>query len=284
MKSSGLPPDLCETHSVGPDTREWMLSPHMAPGLNACGIFLTGWSEARPGFTFIRPRFPMSQVLVCTGGHGQVWVDGKWMDCGEGMAYVTPCHIFHAYRALPDSIWTVYWVTYHISIVEAKEPLLLPTDPKPLVSAIRHLYDEATGIADRQTLMHWSQLVHTGAQRIVRPVSYDPRLRRLWRTVQEKPQHPWDVTQLAAEVGISDEHLRRLCQKEVGCSPMDYVTQLRMQHAVALLATGAYPMTVIAERVGYSSPFAFSAAFKRVLGIPPSQYIASKLSPSHDAL
>lgn len=194
------------------------------------------------------------------------------------MTYITPGHVFHAYRALPDILWTVYWVIYHAGIVEIREPRLLPADPKPLTSAIRHLYEEATGVADPKTLNHWTHLVHTGAQRIIRPVYYDPRLRRLWRAVQEKPQFPWDITRLAAEAGISDEHLRRLCQREVGCSPMDYVTQLRMQHAIALLATRAYTMTMVAQRVGYSSPFAFSAAFKRVLGVPPSQYIAAKLS------
>jgi len=59
---------------------------------------------------------------------------------------------------------------------------------------------------------------------------------------------------------------------------MEHVTQIRMQHAVALLATGYYSVTAVSERVGYSSPFAFSAAFKRVLGVPPSQYVTAKLS------
>ena len=272
--------ELRETHSIGRQTREWIVTPQMSSTLSECGIFLIGWSEAREGFRFVRPRFPLSQVLVCTEGIGDVWVDGAWMECGAGMAYLTPPHVFHAYRARPEGVWTIYWVTYHAAVVDGKAPLLLRTDPGPLAAAIRHLYGETTGVADRHTISQWSQLVHTSASRVVRPLSYEPRLRRLWHRVSERPDIAWDVTNLAAAIGISGEHLRRLCQQEHGCGPMEHVTQIRMQHAVALLASGYYTVTAVSERVGYSSPFAFSAAFKRVLGVSPSLYVTTKLSAS----
>jgi AraC-like DNA-binding protein len=279
------PEELRETHSVGSRTREWMVTKELSPTLADHGIFLCGWSEARQGFRFVRPRFPMSQVLVCTSGQGEVWIDGAWVECGPGMAYLTPSHVLHAYQARAGQPntgppWVVYWVTYHTPMVEGKRPLLVQSDPEAFSDAIRHLYSEVHSVADQGTVARWTHLVHTSAERIARPAYGDPRLHRLWEAVLSAPDHPWNVELLAAQIGISGEHLRRLCLREVGCAPMEHVAHLRMQYAVSLFTSGRYTVTAVAERVGYNNPFAFSAAFKRILGIAPSQYVSMKLHPS----
>lgn len=273
-----------ETHSIGSRTREWIVTSELSPTLVDHGIFLCGWSEARHGFSFARPHFPMSQILACVSGIGEVWVDGEWQECGPGKCYLTPSHVFHAYRVRKshrpaDPPWLVYWVTYHTSMVEGKRPLLIQADPQRLSDAIRHLHAEALSFADTGTLARWTHLVHTCAERIAHPTFGDPRLHRLWDAVLNAPDYSWTIHTLAERAGMSGEHLRRLCQKEVGCSPMEHVAHLRMQYAVSLFTTGRYTVAAVAERVGYNTPFAFSAAFKRILGVAPSQYVATKLQP-----
>ncbi len=59
-----------------------------------------------------------------------------------------------------------------------------------------------------------------------------------------------------------------------GTSPARVVERLRMDEACRLLAENPHPIEVIADQVGYASPFSFSAAFKRVVGEPPSRYRA----------
>ncbi len=53
---------------------------------------------------------------------------------------------------------------------------------------------------------------------------------------------------------------------------MDRITWMRMDRAAALLGRSVLTIATVAEAVGYSSPFAFSTAFKRKMGIPPSAY------------
>jgi AraC-like DNA-binding protein len=45
-----------------------------------------------------------------------------------------------------------------------------------------------------------------------------------------------------------------------------------MEEASRLLTESAHSIDVIADQVGYASAFSFSAAFKRVVGMPPSQF------------
>jgi AraC-like DNA-binding protein len=45
-----------------------------------------------------------------------------------------------------------------------------------------------------------------------------------------------------------------------------------MRHAASLLASDFYTIETVAQKVGYDNPFAFSTAFKRVMGVSPSAY------------
>ncbi|GCE46028.1 AraC-like DNA-binding protein [Thermosporothrix hazakensis] len=267
--------DLRETHIVGADTDEQMVGKQACPALGFYRIQLTGISKALPPFRFVRVRPSMSQILVCLSGCGSVLIDGQWTPCTRGMAYVTPPDCLHAYHA--ESAWEICWITYNEDppgqpMVAVKRPTLLEIDPYPLAASIEGLYREYIGAAEQAVMQQWTQLIHIHAQRIVGPVHMERRLQQLWERVNADIAAPWTNERLAAKIGISSEQLRRLCQHYLGRSPMKHVTLLRMRRAITLLASEYYTIEEISERVGYENPFAFSTAFKRLMGISPSQY------------
>jgi len=71
---------------------------------------------------------------------------------------------------------------------------------------------------------------------------------------------------------MSEEHLRRMCKKQLGRSPVQQLTFLRMQRACELLATTEEKVDTIAHQVGYSSGAHFSNAFTKWVGVRPSEY------------
>ncbi len=265
--------DLRETHMLGAQTREWLVSAALCPALAPHGILLAGLTDAGPGFRFVRPAPRWGQLLICTAGVGWVWVDGEWLRCEAGTAYVTPAGVLHAYQADSDTRWELCWVQSSEDwLCLADAPRLLSVDTAPLASALTGLRREVTEAADAALLPPWAFLVAAYARRMVRPEAGDPRLRRLWEAVGADLAYPWTVEALAALANISGEHLRRLCRRHLGRSPMSHVTALRMRLAMALLASESYTIETVAQQVGYDSPFAFSAAFKRHQGVSPSEY------------
>ncbi len=58
----------------------------------------------------------------------------------------------------------------------------------------------------------------------------------------------------------------------VGEPPHSYLTRWRMHLAARALRSESASTGEIADRVGYTSEGAFSKAFKRLLGITPSEY------------
>jgi AraC-like DNA-binding protein len=62
----------------------------------------------------------------------------------------------------------------------------------------------------------------------------------------------------------------------VGQPPMHYLTNWRMQLAANQLRSGIEGVAVIANLVGYESEAAFSRAFKKAVGMPPSRWRAHR--------
>ncbi|MCP3097274.1 AraC family transcriptional regulator [Myxococcus sp. K15C18031901] len=100
----------------------------------------------------------------------------------------------------------------------------------------------------------------------------DPTLARALGCLHEAPGTDWSVSELARRVGTSRATLARRFSAEVGTTPLEYLTQLRMREAAHQLKQGQDGLAAIASRVGYTSEFAFNRAFRRVMGVPPGEY------------
>jgi AraC-like DNA-binding protein len=102
--------------------------------------------------------------------------------------------------------------------------------------------------------------------------SADPRLSAALQAVHENAAHPWTVPELAAVSGLSRAAFARAFREALGQAPMQYLTQWRMTLARDHLRADDLTLAQIAAAVGYGSPFAFAAAFRRHHGTPPGTW------------
>lgn len=102
--------------------------------------------------------------------------------------------------------------------------------------------------------------------------AHDPVLGPTLRLLEEDLARPWTLESLAHEVGVSRAALARRFTEALGEPPMSYLTTRRLDLAADLLREPELTIAAIAHQVGYGSPFALSAAFKRVRGVSPSQH------------
>ena len=114
----------------------------------------------------------------------------------------------------------------------------------------------------------------------------DPGRPEWWRTqgdsvvgravqlMHEDPGRSWTLDKLASEVCASRASLARRFHDIVGEPPMTFLKNWRMALAADLLSQPDETVGTVAEKVGYSSPFAFSAAFKRMRGLSPHEHRA----------
>ncbi len=268
-----------ETEVVGLGTIEQRVGRTEVPALWDQGISLAGTSNAVNEFNFVRWSPTFAQVLVTLTGHGCVWADNRWLTVGPGTAYITPPGKFHAYSTAPTTDrWEVGWVVVpHQSPVPfphlPAEPTVVACDSVVFGSALVGLIHEARDRADLAMLDAWTRLVRGLATRAAGLAPRDTLVDLLWRKVGTRLAHPWTLSEMSGALGCSEEHLRRLCQRRHGCSPMRHLVALRMRHAAGLLAETHLTIAAIGHAVGYENEFAFSNAFKRwSRGTPPSSY------------
>jgi AraC-like DNA-binding protein len=100
----------------------------------------------------------------------------------------------------------------------------------------------------------------------------DPSMSAALRAMQDRPSEPWTVASLASEAGLSRAAFARRFTELTGRPPLTYLTWWRMTVAARLLQSTDATVAAVAGRVGYSSEYAFSKAFKRELGSPPARY------------
>jgi AraC-like DNA-binding protein len=100
----------------------------------------------------------------------------------------------------------------------------------------------------------------------------DPVVAQAVRLLQESPAEAWTVGTLARQARVSRATLARRFADVVGQPPMEFLTQWRVTLAADLILDPAETVASVARTVGYSSPYALSAAFKRVRGVSPHQH------------
>jgi len=104
------------------------------------------------------------------------------------------------------------------------------------------------------------------------PMGRDPRLVRICSLILAEPGDGRGLAEWATEVGASSRTLARLFSAELGLSFGQWRQQARIFLALPRLAAGE-AVTLVALDLGYETPAAFAAMFRRVMGCPPSRYL-----------
>ncbi|MEV5832141.1 helix-turn-helix transcriptional regulator [Nocardia sp. NPDC052112] len=164
---------------------------------------------------------------------------------------------------------------------------LEPVDEPPI--SVRPLTDARAGPAAGQTrnpadaiaaarreraeavvfdLLEPVDVIPVGARRPM-----DTRAGQVADALTRNPADPRTLAEFAVDAATSPRTLARLFLAETGISFGQWRTQIRLAASLPLLAEGL-PIARIAGRIGYATPSAYVAAFRRTVGVSPGRYFA----------
>ena len=150
----------------------------------------------------------------------------------------------------------------------AREVLLVLTGPRNHDPAARPLGRAAR---DRLRRVLVDELHEAPEQPLQLPEPADDRLRALARLLAENPADNRSLAQLGRAVGAGARTLSRLFHDELGMTFYEWRTQLRVCHALVLLADGQ-DTTRVAHACGWANPSHFIAAFAGLVGTTPGRH------------
>lgn len=269
---------MTETTVDGAKTRRWVVEAGECAALAVHRFARLGIDAAVAPYRRVRMSPAGSFVLACVSGQGRILLKGKWQRVKAGRVCLAPPRVPNAFCAEGTEPWVFAWLRYEEPIflspmVGAESPVMPTADARELWRVVEGFRTEWQGQRDPAMLHHWLELVQGLVKRWSRPWwRGEPRVAALWAAVQEDLKRDWTLEELAHRCCCSAEHLRRLCLRELGRSPMQHLTSLRMDHARRLLETTTDKLEVVAAEVGYANAAIFCRVFKRWVGMAPGEY------------
>jgi AraC-like DNA-binding protein len=110
------------------------------------------------------------------------------------------------------------------------------------------------------------------------PTPTDPRLQQVCALLLEGRGRAWNLDRLARQSGASTRTLARLFRRELKTTFLRWRQHADIARAVSQLADGASVKTA-AHGAGYDSASAFTAMFRRALGVTPTRYMRRRADP-----
>jgi AraC-like DNA-binding protein len=203
----------------------------------------------------------------------------------QGDLWLIPVNRPHHY-ILDRKHWNIFW--FHLGdtpdwehLKEQKPRVLTQRyNAKRILEAMEGMIFEGIHRASgwEHNLENYAEILATCIRRILSPSDNpgDRRIRfelgQLWEKVNADIARNWSVKELADELFISEPQLYRYTEKYSKSSPLAMVTRLKMEYASNLLLRTDEPLYLIAGKTGYSTPFAFSKAFKKYSSKSPREF------------
>lgn len=275
---ASIPGDICQIpedrrhRDEGSGFSQVTVSWSECPPFMGHGITSAGITECGAGFTVSGQPGRDWALMATLSGSGEIWIDGAWKPWSANQAAVLPSHVFHHYRHRQGT-WRLCWVVQRSGedLPLPSAPTLLPFRSDLLAAAIEGCRQERGTGHGREAQHHWAALVALQMRRCL-DAEHDQRLDAVWDAVLADPAQDWTLGDLARLAGCGIEALRLAVHGQTGHSPMAHVTWLRIRRAASQLLLGDERVSAIAAEVGYENPFAFSVAFKRLMGVSPAVY------------
>lgn len=144
-----------------------------------------------------------------------------------------------------------------------RELILVAVDQNPLY--------ENDSAESRIISVILDQLLTLSTAPLSLPMPEDRRLRRIAQALLNNPSDTRSLASWANRVGSSERTVSRLYISQTGMSFAAWRQQRRLLQALEWLARGK-PVTRIAMDLGYASTSAFTAMFRRAMGVSPTRY------------
>lgn len=276
---------------VSPEMRRWGL-----------GVTASGFTRVPPGSPY--PPKPHPEDHRLDWAHGRVLdavqivlisAGGGWLETSHckprrvetGMVFLLLPRLWHRYRPDPGTGWEESWIEVQGPVVN--ELLKARTFPEGAIlrtGAVEAGLDEVLESIHCQARKGANGFNPEFSAAALRALAICERLgstdaisSRVQRAVRDAERYlaghagePVNLEALAARLGVAYSHFRRAFRAKTGYAPWQYVIHLRLVRARRLLASSDAKLDEIAGRVGFSSGFHLSTAFKQAYGLSPSHW------------
>lgn len=288
MKLNAFLPKILTWHSSDNEAFVYFGDEHAGSQLH---LKQCGYMYCKNGYSHgpaIRDHLLIHFVI---SGKGEVSVEGKRFEVGEGQLFVIPPHVRSYYRADQITPWSYYYVGFVGEFSRALMDFFHQDQENmyrreysmdkfcPVLEQMCSRMLEEDGYLHLMSGMYLlaGMLCDT---RSVGDMEYDPAnqeqaeplINRVVAKIERECNTPITVQQIADELGVNRSYLTENFKKYTGWTVKGYLMEQRMEYAKLQIRNLELDIQHVAANCGYNDPLFFSRIFKKYVGCSPSEY------------
>lgn len=235
--------------------------------------------------------YDFPQLFITRKGEGEINIDGETYKLSENTVFYIPPFCPHSYHALTEE-WYLDWVCFSgsdvIPLMEKwglnKFAFFNNSDSERMHRVMNKMYytiksDKLYGnhYASAQLydlLIEYRKVADNRISSIYTSRSY--ALADVLEYIEEHYQEHLKLSDLAKVADVTEQHLCRLFKKNFQLRPMEYLAQVRVQHAKDLLVYTDKSIGEISDETGFQDSSYFSVVFKKYENVTPGEYRRTK--------
>ena len=222
------------------------------------------------------------EIIYCTGGVGEVgFANGSTLAYRAGEIVAIPPGEMHMNNS------EVGFTNIHMTVADAAFPqrtaFRLSDDAE---HHLRMFFSEAkfyfdSDIARKELILGaLGELIVSYLIVFCSRAPYSELVEQIRNDILKNYSDPdYRIEQFIRSIPFNYDYLRKLFKKEVGMTPLEYMTGMRMKKAETLLLAmreHEYSIAEVAEMCGFDDPLYFSRVFKKFFGTSPSTYSSGR--------
>lgn len=253
-----------------------------------------GCEHCRPDYQITRSGFRYFSIEFVAGGEGTLVLGSRSRRLQPGDVFTYGPRVAHDIRSAPDRPLVKYFVDFTgVAAAGLLRDATLPpgshahtSEPQEVLRLFEDLLNTASRATDntpRLCALILEQMTLRLGEMVVEPeVATTQAFETYQRCRNEIESHAsaaQNLRTIAKRCRVAPSYLCRLFQRFDRQSPHEFLQRRLMLRAAERLQEPGAMVRTVADELGFKDAFTFSRAFRRVMGVPPSNYLRPNGGP-----
>ena len=253
-----------------------------------------GYAKCQPLHSYgpgVRPNYVIHYILE---GEGDYFVDGEKTHLKAGEGFIIEPNVLTFYQASLQRPWSYVWVGFsgprapeYLSYLGFNHNHLVfkSSESERIKDLVFRMLRSSQNSPKNEFYLHglffefFSCLIDENLPQQKEDLDHNREttnryLREAIAYIQQHFAEGLKVSDIADHVAVSRGYLYQIFNETLGMSPKQYLTNFCMTRATELLTLADHSVEEVAKSCGYPNPVAFSALFRKRMGLSPTQYRA----------
>lgn len=217
------------------------------------------------------------ELIYCTGGMGEVvFENGSTLQYAGGEIVAIPANMEHS-NISKGGFTNIYMRLADATFPYRSAVKLLDDSGKPLYNFFNEAFYYFDSDLQRKELIldALGEVIASYIIAFLSRTSYSEPVETIRDCILRNYANAgYDLEKTLASIPLNYDYLRKCFKKEMGLTPHEYMTDMRMKKAEKLLSAmdGEYLIGEVAQMCGYNDPLYFTRVFKKRFGLSPTAF------------